>query len=117
MYADDTQVYSSSCPENLPTLVKKFATCTSHVKNSRTIVNKLKMNEDKTELLACSIDRITSTFAVDHMYIDSDKMLSSTKARNLGVYFDVKLSMTIILINHLAQIMFLELRRIKQKKM
>ncbi|GFS18424.1 sugar phosphate exchanger 3-like isoform X2 [Elysia marginata] len=29
------------------------------------------MNEDKTELLACSVDRKASPFAVDHMYIDS----------------------------------------------
>ena len=50
MYADDTQVYSSSRPENFTTLVKKFESCISHVKNWM-IVNKLKMNEDKTELL------------------------------------------------------------------
>ena len=67
----------------------------------------------KTELLACSIDRIASPYVVDHMYINSDQILFSSKAKNLGVYFDSKLSMTPH-INHLAQIMFLELRRIKQ---
>ena len=71
------------------------------------------MNEDKTELLACSIDRKASPYAVDHMYIDSDQILFSSKAKNLGVYFDSKLSMTPH-ISHLAQIMLLELRRIKQ---
>ena len=112
MYADDTQVYSSSRPENFTTLVKKFESCISHVKNWM-IVNKLKMNEDKTELLACSIDRKASPYVVDHMYIDSDQILLSSKAKNLGVYFDSKLSMTPH-ISHLAQIMLLELRRIKQ---
>ena len=112
MYADDTQVYSSSRPENFTTLVKKFESCISHVKNWM-IVNKLKMNEDKTELLACSIDRKAFPYVIDHMYIDSDQILFSSKAKNLGVYFDSKLSMTPH-INHLAQIMFLELRRIKQ---
>ena len=71
------------------------------------------MNEDKTELLACSIDRKAFPYVVDHMYIDSDQILFSSKAKNLGVYFDSQLSMTPH-INHLAQIMFLELRRIKQ---
>ena len=85
MYADDTQVYSSSRPENFTTLVKKFESCISHVKNWM-IVNKLKMNEDKTELLACSIDRKASPYVVDHMYIDSDQILFSSKVKNLGVY-------------------------------
>ena len=71
------------------------------------------MNEDKTELLACSIDRKAFPYVVDHMYIDSDQILFSSKAKNLGVYFDSQLSMTPH-INHLAQIMVLELRRIKQ---
>ncbi|GFR94184.1 reverse transcriptase-like protein [Elysia marginata] len=63
------------------------------------------MNEDKAELLACSTDRKASPFSIDHMYIDKDKILFSTKAKNFGVYFGTKLSMTHH-INHLARIMF-----------
>ena len=50
MYADDTQIYKSIDPTQLPDLLKCFEKCIDNVKiwmNS----NKLKLNENKTEIM------------------------------------------------------------------
>ena len=112
MYADDTQVYNSVPLNNLPVLVTDFEICISNIMKWM-IENKLKMNEDKTEVLACSTTNRSFSSDIDHICIENEQIAFSDKAKNLGVFFDTKLSM-INHVSHLCQILFLELRKIKQ---
>ena len=112
MYADDAQIYMSAPTVDVPSLVHKFELCVSDVKNWM-IENKLKMNEDKTEILVCNTNRTQQSGDIDYMCIENERIPFSDKAKNLGIYFDPKLSMQTH-VNHLCRSMFLELRRIKQ---
>ena len=71
------------------------------------------MNDDKTEIIFCNAKPGTVPCNVDHMCIGNENIFFTNKARNLGIYFDCKLSMKHH-INHLCKVVYLELRRIGQ---
>ena len=112
MYADDTQVYKSAPPNDFPKLIHDFETCIKEIK-CWMVDNKLKMNEDKTEIIKCNTGRCNLSSDLNHICIENEIIPFSDKAKNLGVYFDSKLSMS-HQVNNLCRIMYLELRRIKQ---
>ena len=75
--------------------------------------NKLKLNEEKTEILICSTGSKINSLGIDHILIGNDNIQLSSSARNLGVYLDSELSMDMH-INHLCKMCYLELRRLGQ---
>ena len=113
MYADDTQLYKSVPPSEIEILATTMGLCIDDVK-SWMIDNKLQLNEDKTEILLCNPKK--SHIPVDHICTENEKLTFSDKAKNLGVYFDSKLSMEHH-VNYLCTILFCELRRIGQMSM
>ena len=57
-----------------------------------TLLNKLKLNKDRTELLVTSsLHRARSPLS--HIYVCDERVLASPRARNIGVLFDESLSM------------------------
>ena len=70
MYADDTQLYGSSVPSQVPHLMTDVKKCIEDVKDWMT-TNMLKMNEEKTEIVLCSTGSKLNSLDVDHIYIGS----------------------------------------------
>ena len=71
------------------------------------------MNEEKTEIILCNTSRTTRAVNAEKVTIGSECIPYSSKAKNLGVFFDDQLSME-PQINHLCKQMYCELRRIGQ---
>ena len=93
-YADDTQIYLSFCqsaagePEHSTSRVEL---CIKDVEQWM-MINKLKLNGDKTELLVLNA-RHRPTPTLNSIYAGSDYITASTSARNIGVWFDNLVSM------------------------
>ena len=109
VYADDTELYKSSSPENVSPLLTSVQRCAQDVKEW-TLRNKLQLNEDKTEALLIDPSSI-STEPPSSITVGDNDIPFSDSARNLGVMFDNSLSMN-VQINKLCQAGYLELRRI-----
>lgn len=95
MYADDTQLYLSfdlknSCDEI--TARSRIESCIKDIKVWMT-VNKLKLNDDKTEFLIISSKYHKSKPTTNSLQIASSNIHASCNARNLGIVFDNTLSM------------------------
>ncbi len=92
MYADDTQIYIPISDDNnsIDTLEK----CIDEIKNWMTS-NKLKLNEDKTEILKLQSKRSSFILQHDSLNVAGNKVSIPTheNIRNLGSYFDSHLSM------------------------
>ena len=112
MYADDTQLYKSLCLSNLSLLVHCTENCIDEVRNWMS-VNKLKMNDDKTEVLSCSTKSKLTHLIIDHLNIGDEKVEFSNTVKNLGVVFDRDLSMSSH-VNNMCKLSYLELRRLSQ---
>ena len=55
MYADDTQMYAPLTMSSEDETIERFENCVKEVKDWMTI-NKLKLNDDKTEVLLCATE-------------------------------------------------------------
>jgi hypothetical protein len=107
-FADDTQLYNSSSPNNIQSLLTTSESCISDVKLWMT-ANKLQLNDKKTEALL-----IDTTRKLDQslkLTIGQTQMAFSESVRNLGVMFDNRLAMK-DQVNKVCQTAYLELRRI-----
>ena len=60
MYADDTQLYLAVEPSNICDLVFSFESCINDIKNWM-LINKLKLNDDKTEIMLINPKKIPNT--------------------------------------------------------
>ena len=112
MYADDTQLYQSCSKFDIDGLVTTMGNCINGVQ-SWMIDNKLKMNEEKTEILLCNSLCKIEIEKIPNITIGSNVIPYGAKAKNLGVFFDENLNME-PQINSLCKQMFCELRRIGQ---
>ena len=112
MYADDTQLYLSFLPSSLESSIRVAEVCVNEVSDWM-LVNKLKLNEDKTEVMLCNPKKIDIDPSIDNIHIGNDKIVFSKKVKNLGVYFDSSLCME-AQINHLCKSLNFELRKIHQ---
>ena len=95
MYADDTQLYLSyklSSPGDEAIAVARVQACIVEVKEWM-VVNKLKLNDDKSEFLVISSKQQRNKVSVSEIQIGDCKVSSKLAARNLGVTFDAALSM------------------------
>ena len=108
-YAYDTQLYLSIEPSNVHDLIFSLEQCIEDVK-SWMHVNKLKLNDDKTE--AVLINPKKYTIENDHLFIGEEKVNFANSAKNLGVYIDENLSMNCHVTN-ISKAIYLEIRKLK----
>ena len=111
-FADDSQLHNSSILSNFPALVHSFKDCIEDVAEWMRD-RKLKMNDDKTELIAIGtksmINQVTPNLTP--VSISGYDIPFSQSARNLGVFIDETLSMDVH-IKYLCRILFCQLRRL-----
>ena len=92
-YADDSQLQKSASPRDIPYLIQSMQECISDVKSWMT-VNKLKLNDDKTEVMLVSSKQMSHKLTVPDSMIVGDATISFTRAvKNLGVTLDNHLEM------------------------
>ena len=112
MYADDIQIYGSAIPSEMSVLSDSVSHCVDDVKQWMTI-NKLQMNNKKTEMLKLATSRkmhLTTNVTVN---IGNEELLSSDYVKNLGVFFDKNLNMDKH-VKEMCRISYYHLRRISQ---
>jgi hypothetical protein len=112
LYADDTQLYIPfSCNDNLSLndSMKLIESCLSDI-NTWMTTNKLKLNQDKTELLFFS-SKYSPQKILPSLQFGSEIIKPSTHARNIGVIFDTHLTMARH-INNICKSSFYHLRNI-----
>ena len=89
LYADDSQIYvffSSQSQQDLCLVKSKLEACVKHI-DSWMVLNRLKLNQDKTDLLLIS-SRYRQSLALIHLQVGEEKICPSESVRNLGVHFD-----------------------------
>ena len=113
-FADDSQLHNSSIPSDFLALVHSFKDCIEDVAEWMSD-RKLKMNDDKTELIAIGtksmINQVTPNLTP--VSISGYDIPFSQSARNLGVFIDETLSMDVH-IKYLFRILFCQFTHIRQ---
>ena len=111
-FADDSQLHNSSTPSDFPVLVQSLKDCIEDVAEWM-CDSMLKMNHDKTELIAIGTKPKISqvTLSLTPVSISGHSIPFSQSVRNLGVFIDETLSMDVH-IKHLCCILFCQLRRL-----
>ena len=111
-FADDSQLHNSSVPSDFPVLACCLKDCIEEVAEWMAD-SKLKMNDDKTELMAIGtrskLSQVIHNLAP--MSIAGCDIPFSQSVRNLGFYLDETLSMDTH-IKYLRRILFCQLRKI-----
>ena len=95
MYADDTQLYlcfKVSAPEEIPHVLSKMEACIADIRRWM-LVNKLMINDQKTEFLVIVSPRQEGKFSIPGIRIGGCLIQPTVQARNLGVIFDKHLTM------------------------
>ena len=95
-YADDTQLYLSFDYNDPPSQIEcleAMQRCVSLVKYWMT-QNKLKLNDDKTEVIFISSRFCLKPYALDKFAVDSTVIQPATAVRNIGVMFDDTMTMS-----------------------
>ena len=110
MYADDTQLYKCSLPCDMSSLVLEVQDCIESIKTWMQS-NKLKLNDDKTEIMPCSTETKLKALEISSLTLSGCVIDFSEKAKNLGVILDSSLTMD-HQINQQIRIMYGELRKI-----
>ena len=111
-FADDSQLHNSSTPSDFPALVHSLKDCIEDVAEWM-CDSMLKMNHDKTELIAIGTKPKISqvTLSLTPLTTSGHNILFSQSVRNLGVFIDKTLSMDVH-IKHLCHILFCQLGRL-----
>jgi hypothetical protein len=93
LFADDTGVYNSFSPDekSLATGVKKLEDCCLKIKNWMSL-NKLKLNDEKTEAIVCGKPSSLQKIATPTISIGDHEIKASVAVKNLGLTFDDELS-------------------------
>ena len=89
LYADDTQKYlsfTSNCPNHTSNAKETVELCVKDI-GDWMLCNKLKLNQNKTELLVVS-SRYRTRPPLNHIQIGDDVISPCEHARNLGVGLD-----------------------------
>ena len=111
-FADDSQLHNSSTPSDFPVLVHSLKDCIEDVAEWM-CDSMLKMNHDKTELIAIGTKPKISqvTLSLTPVSISGHNIPLPQSVRNFGVFIDETLSMDVH-IKHLCCILFCQLRRL-----
>lgn len=112
MYADDTQLYMSVVPSRIKILLTNMERCIEDVRNWM-IQNKLKLNEEKTEVLFYNPKSLVLPPVNNYLEINRERVYFTSDAKNLGFFFYCQLS-TERHLNNVCKGLFCELRRIGQ---
>ena len=94
LYADDTQLYftfSPSCPNDFNFVKQQIEACVLEIDNWMTC-NKLKLNNDKTEILILSNAHRPRPL-IESFNFAGFSISASSSARNIGVIFDEVLAL------------------------
>ena len=111
LYADDTQLYKSCCPSEIQSTIKDIEDCATDIK-SWMKCNKLQMNDDKTEAMLISSNRLSKFHPMPcSIQINDNSIQFSQHLRNLGILIDSSLSFH-QQVNNICRAAYLELRRI-----
>ena len=89
LYADDSQIYvffPASQSQQGPCSDKSKLEACVHI-DSWMVLNKLKLNQDQSELLLIS-SRYRQSLALTYLKVGEKKICRSESVRNLGVHFD-----------------------------
>ena len=91
-FADDSQLHDSAAPSEFSSLVRDM---TSSIEEVGVWMkgNKLKMNDDKTELIAIGSKSKLKQVSTNSMFFQDCEIEFSKSVRNLGVFLDESLSM------------------------
>ncbi|KAK7111255.1 hypothetical protein V1264_010921 [Littorina saxatilis] len=110
-YADDTQLQKSADLKSFDTLMHSMQECILDVKSWMTF-NKLKLNDEKTEVMAASSPRMSTSIQLpESITIGNAVVPFSVSVKNLGVTLDSHLTMNAEVQNITRAVNF-ELRRI-----
>ena len=112
MYADDTQLYQSASVDDIDTLAGSVGSFIENV-YAWMSANRLKMNDEKTEIIPCTTKPKLKTLELDHINLHNTRIEFSLKAKNLGLNLDSALSMDVH-VNHLCKVLNFELRKLSQ---
>ena len=110
MYADDTQLFTSSSVTMLDENIQKIELCVMEIKDWM-CGNKLKLNEDKTEIMVLGTSQKLKCLETSSINFGDVKIDFKDNVKNLGVYFDSQLTMS-HQINSLLKICYFELRKV-----
>ena len=94
-YADDTQLYMAFDPtdnEDAASVFKQLEDCISDIRMWM-VGNKLKLNDDKTEVLILTSKVHMSTHGVSQVLVGGAPIAPTEMVRNLGAMFDQSLTM------------------------
>ena len=93
LYADDTQLYIFfSIKKCIHEPLQKVESCINDISNWM-CMNKLKLNDEKTEYMVLSSDRVRAALSIPDLMVGAVSVHPSHKIRNLGVMFDDTLKM------------------------
>ena len=110
VYADDTQLCCSSPSDQIDSLLDKISTSTDDI-NLWMSANKLKMNNEKTEILLCGTNARLRSVRPNLLKIGNNIIYFSPQVKNLGMCLENNLSMDHA-VSHLRKSCYLELRKI-----
>ena len=94
LYADDTQLYIAFSPhsdEDTIQVVTRIQDCVAELQDWMNI-NKLKFNATKTESIVMCAPHIKTKHFMPYVELGDTDVPVSTVAKNIGVFFDVALS-------------------------
>ena len=112
VYADDPQLYCSSPSAQIDSLLDKISTSTTFLNQSLWMsVNRLKMNNEKTEILLCGTNARLKSVRPNLLKIGSNIIDFFPKVKNLGLCIENNMSMNNA-VSHLRKSSYLELRKI-----
>ena len=111
-FADDTQLINSFSPdpETVSRVIKNLELCCVNIKKWMTI-NRLKLNDDKTEVILLGTKDKRELVNLDSVKICESDIKIVDKVRNLGLIFDSGLSM-VDHINFIVKSCYYHLRRL-----
>ena len=111
-YADDSQLYDSVFIDHLDNLIYRIETCFVEIKGWM-LNNKLKLNDDKTEVLLCGRSDIIKKVDRTNIKLGNNLISFSSEVKNLGIYLDSDLSMS-SQVSYVIKCMHLEIGRINK---
>ena len=114
LYAYDSQIYvffPSQSQQDLCLVKSKLQARVKHI-DSWMVLNRLRLNQNKTELLIIS-SRYRQSLALTYLQVGEKKICPSESLRNLGVHFDQHARMHVH-VKNVCQASFYHLRNIRK---
>ena len=96
-YADDSQLYLSFCPNNIANQEAALARVERCIEDIREwmLNDKLKLNDDKAEFIIIGTSQQLAKVSINTLRVGAATITRVSSARNLGSWFDSKLTMEI----------------------